>query len=61
MYLINVWDGENLIFKGKTKTEPKIDMNEKNYSIKKNEEEKVVDFKFTPPRYRINYEVINGN
>ena len=35
-----------LIFKGKTKTEPKIDMNEKNYSIKKNEEGKVVDFKF---------------
>jgi len=60
MYLINVWDGENLIFKGKTKTEPKINMNENNYSVKKNEEGKVVDFKFTPPRYRINYEVING-
>ena len=54
MYLINVWDGENLIFKGKTKTEPKIDMNEKNYNIKKNEEGKVVDFKFRPPTYRIN-------
>jgi len=61
MYLINVWDGENLVFKGKTETEPKIDMNEKNYIVKTNEEGKVVDFKFTPPRYRINYEVINGN
>jgi hypothetical protein len=60
VYLINVWDGENLIFKGKTKTEPKINMNENNYIIKKNEEGKVVDFKFTSPRYRINYEVING-
>ena len=61
MYLINVWDGENLVFKGKTETEPKMDMNEKNYIVKKNKEGKVVDFKFTPPRYRINYEVINGN
>jgi len=30
MYLINVWDRENLVFKGKTETEPKMDMNEKN-------------------------------
>ena len=29
MYLINVWDREELLFKGKTETEPKIDMNEK--------------------------------
>ena len=58
MYLINVWDGENLVFKGKTETEPKIDMNEKNYIVKTNEEGKVVDFKFTPPPSRITYEDI---
>ena len=60
MYLINVWDREELLFKGKTETEPKIDMNEKNYIVKTNEEGKVVDYKFEPARYRINYEVING-
>ena len=61
MYLINVWDRENLIFKGKTETEPKIDMNEKFYSVKTNEEGKVVDYKFLPARYRITYEAINGH
>ena len=61
MYLINVWDGENLVFKGKTETEPKIDMNEKNYIVKTNEEGKVVEHKFEPARYKIIYEEINGN
>jgi len=58
MYLINVWDGENLVFKGKTETEPKMDMNEKFYSVKTNEEGKVMEYKFEPARYRINYEEI---
>jgi len=61
MYLINVWDGENFLFKGKTETEPKIDMNKKNFSVKRNEEGKVVEYKFEPARYRINYEEINGS
>ena len=58
MYLINVWDREELLFKGKTETEPKIDMNEKNYIVKTNEEGKVVDHKFASARYRITYEDI---
>ena len=58
MYLINVWDREELLFKGKTETEPKIDMNEKNYIVKTNEEGKVVEHKFASARYRINYEDI---
>jgi len=61
MYLINVWDRDELLFKGKTETEPKIDMNEQFYSVKKNEEGKVVDYKFEPARYRITYEEINGH
>jgi hypothetical protein len=44
MYLINVWDREELLFKGKTETEPKID--------------KVVEHKFASARYRITYEDI---
>jgi|TARA_R100000315_G_C5112209_1_gene64140 hypothetical protein len=58
MYLINVWDREELLFKGKTETEPKIDMNEKFYSVKTNEAGKVVEHKFKPARYRITYEDI---
>ena len=58
MYLINVWDREELLFKGKTETEPKIDMNEKNYIVKINEEGKVVEHKFASARYRITYEDI---
>ena len=58
MYLINVWDREELLFKGKTATEPKIDMNEKNYIVKTNEAGKVVEHKFVPARYRITYEDI---
>ena len=61
MYLINVWDGDELLFKGKTETEPKIDMNEKFYNVKTNEEGKVMEYKFEPARYRINYEEINGS
>ena len=60
MYLINVWDGDELLFKGKTETEPKINMNEKNFSVKRNEEGKVVGYKFEPARYKITYEEING-
>ena len=56
MYLINVWDREELLFKGET--EPKIDMNEKNYIVKTNEAGKVVEHKFEPARYRITYEDI---
>jgi len=56
MYLINVWDREELLFKGKTETEPKIDMNEKFYSVKTNEAGKVVEHQ--PARYRITYEDI---
>ena len=58
MYLINVWDREELLFTGKTETEPKIDMNEKFYSVKTNEEGKVVEHKFASARYRITYEDI---
>ena len=58
MYLINVWDREELLFKGKTETEPKIDMNEKNYIVKTNDEGKVVEHKFASARYRITYEDI---
>ena len=58
MYLINVWDREELLFKGKTETEPKIDMNEKNYIVKTNEAGKVVEHKFASARYRITYEDI---
>jgi hypothetical protein len=58
VYLINVWDREELLFKGKTETEPKIDMNEKNYIVKTNEEGKVVEHKFASARYRITYEDI---
>ena len=58
MYLINVWDREELLFKGKTETEPKIDMNEKFYSIKINEAGKVVEYKFDHAKYRITYEDI---
>ena len=58
MYLINVWDREELLFKGKTETEPKIDMNEKNYTVKTNEAGKVVEHKFASARYRITYEDI---
>jgi len=61
MYLINVWDRDELLFKGKTGTEPKIDMNEQFYSVKTNEEGKVVEYKFEPARYRITYEEINGH
>jgi hypothetical protein len=53
-----VWDRDELLFKGKTETEPKIDMNEKFYSVKTNEEGKVVEHKFEPARYRITYEDI---
>ena len=56
MYLINVWDGDELLFKGKTETEPKIDMNEKFYSVKTNEEGIVVEHKFASARYRISFE-----
>ena len=58
MYLINVWDRDELLFKGKTETEPKIDMNEKFYSVKTNEEGKIVEHKFEPARYHITYEDI---
>jgi len=33
-------------------------MNEKFYNVKTNEEGKVVEYKFKPARYRINYEEI---
>jgi len=58
MFKICVWDRDELLFKGKTETEPKIDMNEKFYSVKTNEEGKVVEHKFEPARYHITYEDI---
>ena len=58
MYLINVWDGDELLFKGKTETERKIDFYVKFYTVKINEDGKVVEHKFEPARYRITYEDI---
>lgn len=54
MYLIKVWDNDQMIFEGKSKIIPTSD--HQGWSIKKDENGIVTEAKFNPAKYRITYE-----
>lgn len=54
MFLIKVWEHDEMIFEGKSKIIPKAD--HKGWSIKKNEEGIVTEANYNPAKYRITYE-----
>jgi len=54
MYLIKVWDNDQMIFEGKSKIIPTSD--HQGWSIKKDEKGIVKEAKFNPAKYRITYE-----
>ena len=61
MYKIKVWDNETMIFKGYSKRLPKQGQNFEAWTITKDNNGIVVKSVYSPARYRITYEDINGN
>jgi hypothetical protein len=54
MYLIKVWEHDEMIFEGKSKIIPKTD--NQGWVIKKNENGIVTEASYNPAKYRITYE-----
>ena len=61
MYKIKVWDNETMIFEGYSKRLPKQGQNFEAWTVTKDNNGAVVKSVYSPARYRITYEDINGN
>ena len=56
IFLIKVWDGDDVIFEGYSKKVPKEGQDFKAWTITKDENGTVQQASFSPARYRITYE-----
>jgi len=54
MYLIKVWEHDEMIFEGKSQIIPKTD--HQGWTTKKNENGIVTEASYNPAKYRITYE-----
>ena len=63
MYKIKVWDwnSQDMIFEGYSKKIPKQGQNFEAWTVTKDNNGAVVKSVYSPARYRITYEDINGN
>jgi hypothetical protein len=61
MYKIKVWDNETMIFEGYSKRLPKQGQDFEAWTITKDNNGTVVKSVYSPAKYRITCEDINGN